>query len=254
MANIFRNILAALAFAAAILPAAAQQPAGASPEAEKVRAALKKTIPEVTVDSVRKTQYGGLYEVVVGGDIFYSDDKGSFLLMGSLIDLKTKENVTDLRQRQLTRVSFDALPLDNAFKIVRGNGSRKVAMFADPNCGYCKRFERDLLGIDNITVYVFLYPILAADSVEKSKAVWCSADRGKLWLDHMVRDAPISGDTSCATPIEKNLAFGREKKIQGTPTLIFEDGERIPGAMPIAEFEKRLALAKASPAPTASAK
>ena len=247
MTHIFRNILAAAALAAAILPAAAQQ------DVEKLRASLKKSLPDVNVDAIRKTQYGGLYEVVVGGDIFYSDDKGSFLVMGSLIDLKTRENVTDLRQRQITRVSFDALPLDNAFKIVRGNGSRKVAMFADPNCGYCKRFERDLLGIDNITVYVFLYPILAPDSVEKSKAVWCSADRGKLWLDHMVRDQPISGDTSCATPIDKNLAFGREKKIQGTPTLIFEDGERIPGAMPIAEFEKRLALAKA-PVPTASSK
>jgi thiol:disulfide interchange protein DsbC len=155
--------------------------------------------------------------------------------------------------RQLNKVDFAKLPFDSAFKIVRGNGSRKIAMFEDPNCGYCKRFERDLMGVSDITVYVFLYPILSPDSVEKSKQVWCAADRGKAWLDHMVRDAAVTGDSTCATPIDKNLAFGQARKIQGTPTIFFEDGERVPGAMPIADFEKKLAAAKA-PAATASAK
>jgi thiol:disulfide interchange protein DsbC len=128
-------------------------------------------------------------------------------------------------------------------------------MFEDPNCGYCKRFERDLQGVTDLTVYVFLYPILSADSLVKSKAVWCSADRSKVWLDHMVRDAAIVGDTSCATPIEKLLAFGKDRRITGTPTIIFENGERIPGAMPVEDFEKKLAenSAKKPPA-TAAAK
>ena len=220
-------------------------------EAEKVKAALKKMVPEVTIDSVRKTPHLGLYEVIVGGDIYYTDEKGEYLVMGSIVNLKTKENLTELRQRQLNKVAFADLPLDSAFKIVRGNGARKVAMFADPNCGYCKRFERDLLGVNDITVYVFLYPILSPDSMEKSKAVWCSADRGKAWIDLMVRDVPVSGDAKCATPIDKIIAYGREKRVTGTPTMIFEDGERVPGAMAIADFEKRLVAAKL-PAPTAA--
>ena len=242
-----RSLFALVAAAALLaIPALAQ-------DLDKVRAALKRNIPEAPVDSLRKVPYSGLSEVVLGGEIYYTDEVGAFLVMGSIVDLKTKENITEQRSRQLNKVDFAKLPLDSAIKIVRGNGSRRIAMFADPNCGYCKRFERDLIGINDITVYVFLYPILSPDSVEKSKQVWCAADRGKAWLDHMVRDAAISGDSQCATPIEKNLAFGQSKKIQGTPTIFFEDGERVPGAMPIADFEKKLALAKA-PAATASAK
>jgi len=204
------------------------------------------------VDAVRKVAYGGLYEVVVGSEIFYTDEKATFLLMGSLVDLKTRENVTEVRMRQVNKVDFASLPLENAIKIMRGDGSRKIAMFADPNCGYCKRFERDLIGIDNITVYLFLYPILAPDSMQKSKAVWCAPDKGKAWLDHMVRDMSVPVNTSCSTPIDKNLEFGKSKRIQGTPTIFFEDGERVPGAMAIADFEKKLASAKAPPAKVSS--
>ena len=239
--------LAALALAAAIaFPALAQQE-------EKVKAALKKNVPEAPVDSVRKTSYGGLYEVILGGEIYYTDETGNFIISGSLIDLKTKQNVTEARLRVVNAIKWSDLPLDQAIKITRGKGSRKVAIFEDPNCGYCKRFERDLLGVNDITVYVLLYPILSPDSVEKSKAVWCAADRGKAWLDHMTRDAPISGDTKCDTPIEKNLALGREKKVQGTPTIVFENGDRVPGAITREDFEKKLADSK-NPPKTASAK
>jgi thiol:disulfide interchange protein DsbC len=239
--------LAALALAAAIaFPALAQQE-------EKVKAALKKNVPEAPVDSVRKTNYGGLYEVILGGEIYYTDETGNFIITGSLIDLKTKQNVTEARLRVVNAIKWSDLPLDQAIKITRGNGSRKVAIFEDPNCGYCKRFERDLLGVTDITVYVLLYPILSPDSVEKSKAVWCAADRGKAWLDHMTRDAAISGDTKCDNPIEKNLALGREKKVQGTPTIVFENGDRVPGAITREDFEKKLADAK-NPPKTASAK
>src|SRR5258706_9900246 len=192
--------LATFGIAASLgLPAHAQ-------DAERVKAELKKRIPEASVDAVRKVPYGGLYEVLVGSDIFYTDAKGEFLVAGSIIDLKTKENVTEARIRQVNAIKWESLPLDNAIKVVRGNGSRKIAIFEDPNCGYCKRFERDLQGVSDITVYVFLYPILAPDSVEKSKAVWCAADRSKAWLDHMVRDAAITGATNCATPIDRIMA------------------------------------------------
>jgi thiol:disulfide interchange protein DsbC len=243
-----RAFLAALGAAALV-----SLGAHADADTDRIKAELKKKVPEAPVESVRKIPYGNLYEVVTGSEIIYTDDKVSFILLGSIIDLKAKENVTEARMRQLTAIKFEDLPLDRAIKIVRGNGSRKFAIFEDPNCGYCKRFERDLMGVNDITVYVFLYPILSPDSIEKSKQVWCSADRGKAWLDTMVRDTLPQGEGNCATPIDKNLAFGREKKIHGTPTIFFEDGERVPGAMPIADFEKKLALAKA-PSPSASAK
>jgi thiol:disulfide interchange protein DsbC len=239
-------LLAAFSFAAFMgLPVHAQ-------DAERIKAELKKQVPEAPIDSVRKVPYGGLYEVIVGPDIYYTDEKAAFLVAGSIIDLKTKENITEARMRQVNAIKWEALPLEQGIKVVRGNGSRKVAIFEDPNCGYCKRFERDLQGVSDITVYVFLYPILAPDSVDKSKAVWCAPDRSRSWLDHMLRDAAITGDTSCANPIDKLLAFGRSKRITGTPTIIFENGERIPGAMPIGEFENKLAalaagLAKAPP-------
>ncbi|HUQ27903.1 MAG TPA: DsbC family protein [Usitatibacter sp.] len=240
-------IAAALALAASLaFPAHAQQE-------DRIKAELKKRVPEAPVDSVRKAGYGSLYEVLVGGDIYYTDESGSFLLAGSLIDLKTKQNVTEARLRQVNAIKWADLPLEQAVKITRGNGSRKIAIFEDPNCGYCKRFERDLIGVNDVTVYVFLYPILSPDSVEKSKAVWCAADRGKAWLDHMTRDAAISGDTKCATPIDKVLALGKDKRVTGTPTIIFENGDRVPGAMTLADFEKKLAEST-SAAKTASAK
>lgn len=224
------------------IPAGAQQ----DPIAEKIKAELKKQIPEAQVDSVRKVPYGNLYEVVVGSELFYTDDKASFILLGSIVDMKTRENVSELRMRQLNKVAFDTLPLDQAIKIVRGNGSRRVAVFADPNCGYCKRFERDLLGVSDITVYLFLYPILAPDSMVKSKAIWCAPDRGKAWIDYMVRDLAVPADTTCATPqIDRNVEYGKGKRITGTPTIFFEDGERVPGAIGMADFEKKLAAAKA---------
>ena len=230
-------IAAAVSFVLAV-PASAQ-------DADKVKAELKKRVPEAPVDAVRKIPYGALYEVTMGSEVFYTDEKASFLVLGSIVDLRTKENITEARMRQVNKVNFADLPFDSAVKIVRGNGSRKVAIFEDPNCGYCKRFERDLAGVSDITVYVFLYPILGESSVAKSKAVWCAPDRVKAWLDVMVRDIALTNDGSCATPIDKILAFGQSKRIQGTPTLFFEDGERVPGVMAIADLEKKLATAKA---------
>jgi thiol:disulfide interchange protein DsbC len=243
-------------FAASALVALLGLPAFAQ-DADSVKAALKKKFPEAPIDTVRKVPYGNLFEVVGNGEIFYTDDKTSFLLIGTLVDVKTKENVTEARQRQVNQVKFESLPFDAAFKVVRGNGSRKVAIFADPNCGYCKRFERDLLGINDITVYTFLYPILSPDSMDKAKQVWCSADRSTTWINYMTKNTALAGDGKCDTAaIDKALAFGKEKRVNGTPTIIFEDGERVPGAMPIAQFEKKIAglkTSQAAPATTTAA-
>ena len=238
--------LAAAAFSAFLAASAFAQ------DAEGVKATLKKKFPEAPIDAVRKIPYGNLYEVQSSGELFYTDDKVTYLLLGSLVDAKSKENVTEARQRVINAVKFEELPLDSAVKIVRGNGTQKVAIFEDPNCGYCKRFERDLQSVSDITVYVFLYPILSPDSMTKSKAVWCAPDKGQAWLDIMLKNTGGSDDAKCATPIDKVLAFGKAKRIQGTPTIIFEDGERVPGAMTIAAFEKKLQSLK--PQPTAAAK
>jgi len=244
-----RTALLATLLATALLPALA------GPVEDQIKAEFKKSVPEAPVDTVRKMPNSNLYEVVVGGDIVYTDEKASFIVMGPMIDLKTKENLTDARLRQVNAISFEQLDTKNAIKIVRGNGSRKLAIFEDPNCGYCKRFERDLLAVNDVTVYVFLYPILSQNSVDQSKQIWCSKDPGKMWLDHMTKDLAPAGDGSCATPLDQNLAFGHAKRINGTPTLVFENGERVPGVMPIAEVEKKLALGKnPPPQKTASSK
>jgi thiol:disulfide interchange protein DsbC len=244
--NRLASLAAALLAFALALPVAAQQ------DVDRIKTDLRKKFPEAQIEGVRKSGYGGLYEVNGGGEVFYTDEKVTFLVLGAIVDARTRENVTEARIRKLSAMNFDSLPLDQAVKVVRGNGSRRIAIFEDPNCGYCKRFERELAKVDDLTMYVFLYPILSPDSTKKSKAVWCSADRSKAWLDLMLKDVAPENDGSCETPIDKVIAFGREKRISGTPTIFFEDGERVPGAMPIAKFEQRLAEAKAAKAAKAA--
>ncbi len=210
-----------------------------------VKAAMLKRYPQIPVESVTKTPLPGIYEVYANGQLLYTDEKVGYLFVnGSMIDVDKKTNLTEERMTRLTAIRFDQLPLDLAFKKVKGKGTRKVAYFADPNCGYCKRFEQSLASVDDLTIYVFLYPILSPDSTEKSKAVWCSRDRVKAWDDLMLNGtAPAAASGACATPIDKILAFGKQKNISGTPTLFFADGQRVPGAIPLDQFEQRLAAA-----------
>ncbi|WP_447778689.1 DsbC family protein [Variovorax boronicumulans] len=215
-------------------------------EAE-IRKNLPTHIPQLPpIEEVTKTPVPGLYEVRVGGSqLLYTDEQGNYLLQGSLIDAKTRRNLTEERVEKLTAVAFDKLPLKDAIKIVRGNGKRKVAVFEDPNCGYCKRFEKDMKKVDNVTVYMFLYPVLGADSTAKSRDIWCSKDPGKAWADWMESSVkPAAAATSCnVTALERNVEFGRKYNITGTPTLIFTDGSRVPGAIPAEQVEKQLAAA-----------
>jgi len=194
------------------------------------------------VESVTKSGYMGLYEVYADGNIFYTDEKVTAILVsGQLIDAKSMKNVTEERMRKLTAIKFSDLPLDRAIKQVRGDGKRVLATFEDPNCGYCKRLAKDLLKLENVTVYTFLYPILSEDSVRKSKQIWCSADRAKAWNDWMVEGKTPTGKDDCdTTAVGKNQEFGRKLNISGTPTMFFGDGERIPGALPLARIEQKL--------------
>ena len=171
----------------------------------------------------------------------------SHVIQGELIDTKARRNLTEDRINKLTAVDFSALPLKDAFTIVRGDGKRKVAVFEDPNCGYCKRFEREMQNVDNITVYLFLYPILSPDSAEKSRNIWCAKDRAATWHDFMLRDKTPNTASCDTSAIQRNLAFGKKYKITGTPTLIFTDGSRVPGAINAQDVEKRLAEAGSAP-------
>jgi thiol:disulfide interchange protein DsbC len=214
----------------------------ASAQEDVIRKNLPIRLPQFKqIDEVRKSEVPGLYEVRVDGtEIYYTDAKADFLIEGSLIDTRNKRNLTEERVEKLTAIKFESLPLKDAFTVVRGNGERKMAVFEDPNCGYCKRFERDLAKLDNITVYLFLYPILGKDSMEKSKSIWCAKEPAKSWQDWMLRDqSPVAANCD-TTALKRNVDFGQKMKISGTPTSIFVDGTRIPGAVDMALLEKQL--------------
>ncbi|ALS59295.1 DsbC family protein [Pandoraea norimbergensis] len=216
---------------------------------DRVKSAVQKTLgSDAPVKSVSRTPVPGLYEVAVGGEIIYADEKAQYVILGgNLIDTKTRQNLTEARQSELNKVDFSKLPLDRAIKFVKGNGSRKIAVFSDPNCPYCKRFEETLKSnIDNITVYTFLYPVLGPDSDAKSKAIWCSTDRLKAWHDWMLdKKAPATPTAKCDDgPVKQNVALGHSYNVTGTPTIILSDGRRLPGAVPADELEKALATVK----------
>jgi thiol:disulfide interchange protein DsbC len=238
--KVFRNVLVALGLLV-VLTAWGQE--------ALIRKNLGDRIPQLkNIDEVSKSPIAGLYEVRINGtDIFYTDAEGNFLIQGSLMDTRLKRNLTEERVEKLSAIAFDSLPIKDAFTIVRGNGSRKLAVFEDPNCGYCKRFERDLQKVDNVTIHTFLYPILGADSGEKARNIWCSKEPGKVWQDWMVHEKSIPATATAACDVgalARNVALGRKHKINGTPTLLFVDGSRVPGAITSAQVEKYLADAK----------
>ncbi len=212
---------------------------------DAIKKELEKKFPDVKAERITKTTYGNLFEVYAGGEIFYTDEKVTFLLLGTLVDAQTRVNVSEARLQKLNVINFNDLPFENAIKLVRGNGGRRMAIFEDPNCGYCKRFEQDINATDNITAYIFPYPILAQDSMDKSKAIWCSTDRLKAWQDQMLREKAPTAKGTCDTPIDKVLALGRKMNVTGTPTTFFEDGERISGALPKDKIEAKLVAVKA---------
>ena len=206
-----------------------------------VKKAIEAKLGGNKVTSVTKTPYLGLYEVYADGQIFYTDEKITAILAGSLIDGQSMKNVTAERMQKLTAISFADLPLELAFKQVRGDGKRVLATFEDPNCGYCKRLAKDMIKLDNVTLYTFLLPILSPDSLEKSKRIWCSTDKAKAWNDWMIDGKTPTGRTDCdTTAIQKSVELGQKLAISGTPTIFFADGTRVPGAMPIEQIENRL--------------
>jgi thiol:disulfide interchange protein DsbC len=239
--KLFRTLLPALLALAALSSCL-----GAGAQEAVIRKNLAEREPQMPkIDEISKTPMPGLYELRVNGsDILYTDASGNFLIQGSLIDTRARRNLTEERIAKLTAVDFVKLPVADAFTIVRGNGKRQMAVFEDPNCPYCKHFERDLQGVDNVTIHMFLIPILGHDSPEKSRNVWCAKDRAKAWQDLMVRDIAPPAASCDTSAIARNLAFAQEHAITGTPTLFFANGARVPGYIDTQQVEKLLASAK----------
>ena len=235
-------IVLAIAFSAPALAAPASKKA--EPKLEDKSASIKEAMEAklgTKISSVTKSPYLGLYEVYADGQILYTDEKLTAIIAGTLIDGQTMKNYSAERLQKLTAISFSELPLDLAVKQVRGDGKRILASFEDPNCGYCKKLAKEMSKLDNITIYTFLYPILSPDSLAKSNQIWCSPDKAKAWNDWMQDGKPIQGKDDCdTTAVKKTVELGRKLAISGTPTLFFADGERVPGAVPIDQIEKKL--------------
>lgn len=209
-----------------------------------LRKAIESAYPKVHVGKITKTPYGGLYEVLVNGQIVYTDEKFNFLIVdGGLIDTKTKRDVTRERMDELSKIDFSKLPLEQAIKVVKGNGTRKIAVFSDPDCPYCKRLEQqELSKIDDVTIYTFLYPLeqLHSDAARKSKVIWCAGDRARAWQDWVMNNQLPKSSGECDTPLQNIADLGRGLGVNSTPTIFLSNGRRIPGAFPAEELEKAM--------------
>ncbi len=232
--------LAALA-AALLLPLAAHADEAA------IRKALAERMPGLpAIDEVSRTPMAGLWEVRMGAEVIYTDESGSFVIEGEVYETRTRTNLTKQRLDKLSAIDFASLPLKDAMVQKQGTGARRLVVFADPNCGYCKRLERDLLTLKDVTIYTFLYPVLGPDSLAKSRDIWCAKDAQKAWRAWMIDGTtPPKTLGGCDTgAIDRNSAMGRKYRVQGTPAVVFEDGSRAPGAIPAAQIEQRLAALK----------
>ncbi len=208
---------------------------------------VEKAFPQLKVKGITKAGYLNLYEIQTSdGQILYTDDKVTVVIDGQLIDTKTRTSVTEERLRKLNAIKFSDLPIDQAIKQVRGSGKRVIATFEDPNCGYCKKLAKELLGMKDVTIYTFLTPVLGPDSQKKAEAIWCSADRAKTWSDWMTTNVvPAAATASCDTAgLQRSAALGEKYRVRGTPTIFLSTGERIPGYVPVAQLEQRIANIK----------
>jgi len=236
------NRLVTLALAASLaLPALAQEAV--------IRKNLSERLPDFPkIDEITKTPIPGLYEFRIGTEVFYTDEQGNYVIEGHVIDTRTRVNLTQARIDKLTQIDVAKLPLKDAIVWKQGSGERKLVVFADPNCGYCKRFERDLNNVKDVTVYTFLYPILGGDSPEKAKNIWCAKDSTKVWRDWMLDGTTppkVMGQCDLGA-LNRNAEMGRKYKINGTPAIVFEDGKRVPGAMNAEQIEKQLVASRAA--------
>jgi len=236
--------IAVLAFALGATPVlaapSADSTAAPPPEAAFIRKGLEQKFPGSNIGVISKSPYFGLFEVQLDNQLIYTDTKMRYVIVGSVYDADAKVNLTEMRLRKLNRVDLATLPMDLAFKRVKGDGSRQLIIFSDADCPFCAKLENELKTVDNVTIYTFLYPIdqLHPDSARKSKIIWCSADRVTAWNTFFASGALPDNPGECDNPLEKTHALGEKLRVQATPTLIFADGSILPGAIPSAQMEE----------------
>lgn len=212
-----------------------------------LKEAIQVLFPGSKIESLQQTPYLGLYEAVIDGEIFYTDEKAEYFFMGHIVDAKKRVSLTSERMQQIRdsrRITMNTLPLEHAMKTVKGNGKRTLVVYSDPNCPYCKRLEKELANVTDVTIYTLLYPVLNG-SMTTAEAIWCSEDRVKAWDDFMLRSVAPTGK-GCDAPLQMLLDSGRQNRVTGTPTLIFADGSVVPGFIPRSEIEKRMDQARSS--------
>jgi thiol:disulfide interchange protein DsbC len=251
----FRSVITALAVMLIALPASAQvaPKIDAAGELAFVKKSLEGKFPGAQVGNVSKSPYLGLYEAQLDDRLIYTDAKVMYVFVGSIYDTVARVNLTDVRMRQLNRVDVAKLPLELAIKKVKGDGSRKLIVFADADCPFCKRLETEMKGLDNVTIYTFLFPIdsLHPDSARKSAQIWCAADRSQAWDDWFDSGKLPDNKGDCATPIAQTFELGQKYHVNATPTLVFADGSVIPGALPLSQLESEIKQADAKVAAAA---
>ncbi|HET9340254.1 MAG TPA: DsbC family protein [Casimicrobiaceae bacterium] len=234
--------------AASASPAPQASAVVASPEAAAIKRILTEKFPGAEIRGITKTSYlGGLYEVQFDDRIIYTDAKAAHVLVGALYDVNGRTNLTEARLRKLNRVSWESLPLELAIKKVKGKGERKLVIFSDADCPFCHRLEEEMKGLDNVTVYTFLFPIdqLHPEAARKSRQIWCSADRAKAWDEFFESGKLPDNKGECSNPVAATQALGAKLKIQATPTMILADGTVVPGAIPLARLESEIKDAEA---------
>ena len=230
---------------AALLALLLLAPLAGANEAQ-IRKALEGRLGGARIEGIQPAPVPGLFEVRFRGpegvQVIYTDATASHIIVGAIYEARTSRNLTDERMRKLNAIRFDSLPLELAVKVQRGNGKRVVAMFTDPYCPACRQFERVLQQIDHITVYVFMYPVIRPENADHSRAVWCSPDRAKAWLELAAapRAKVPEAKPGCGDPVDKVLALGRSLGVNSTPTLILANGERLSGGLPAEELRELL--------------
>ena len=209
-----------------------------------VRQGFQAKFPKVVIESISRTPFPGVYEIVMDGQLFYTDEKASYLFSGNLLDIRGEQprNLTQEANNKLAATTL-AKSTDLAVKRVKGNGRRVIYTFEDPNCTYCKELQKELTKVTNVTIYTFLWPILSNDSIEKSKAIWCAKDRGKAWEEAMIKGTVPNGKRDCDTPLEKNAQLAQRFGIRGTPGVYLANGQQIGGYLAADKLEAALASA-----------
>ena len=220
----------------------------ALPAADDVATTLRKTLaerfPDIKVERVAPSVLPGLYEIVTPSEIVYSDATGEHLVLGQIMDVKTRENLTQTRWNELNKTDFNSLPLQQAIKIVKGQGRRRLAIFEDPFCPYCRELERSLHSLEDVTIYIFLYPLegLHPGASDAARDIWCASDRSAAWSNWMLnKKAPPPAPNCKDTPIAPLVALGEKLRINSTPTMFFPDGSRVPGAIALDKLETKIA-------------